>query len=111
MAAAGWEYYEREYGGTLTQAAFEGAEPQARAHVRWLCGGGACEGAEAFERAVCAAAEALAEWGAAGAAGFTVGSFSVRGREGGAPDGSDLATAAALRELGPAGLAFAGAGR
>lgn len=105
-------YYADVYGGGLTEAAFAASLPTALAHVRWLCAArGADEGSDAFRRAVCAALEAFAEYGAGELGGYSVGQFSVRSYASQRATGEDLATAAALRELGCSGMAFSGVGR
>lgn len=109
MAAVDFAFYSGAYGGGLAEAAFGASEPMAEAHVRWIClGNGADETATAFRRAVCAATDAFAEYGAGEVGGFSVGEFSVKNYENKGTTGEDLATAAALRELAGTGWAFCG---
>lgn len=83
--------------------------PTAEAHVKWLCAvKGVCATSTAYKRAVCAACEAFAEFGAGEVGGYTIGSFTVRNYENKGTTGEELATAAALRELGLSGMAFCG---
>lgn len=109
MAAVDFAFYSGTYGGGLPEAAFGASESLAEAHVRWLClGNGADEDSTAFRRAVCAATDAFAEYGAGEVGGFTIGEFSVKNYENKGTTGEELATAAALRELGLSGMAFCG---
>ena len=104
-----YEFYTDAYGGSLGEAAFEASLPTADSHVRWLCQvKGADEDSETFRRAVCAALEAFAEYGAGEAGGFQIGEFSVKNYASQQTTGEELATAAALRELGLSGMAFTG---
>jgi hypothetical protein len=112
MAAVEYTFYSGTYGGGLAEAAFGANEPMAEAHVRWLClDGGADETSTAFKRAVCAATDAFAEYGAGEVGGFSVGEFSVKNYENKGTTGEELATAAALRELAGTGWAFGGVRR
>lgn len=71
-------YYSEQYGGGLPEAAFSACVSQAEAHVKWLCAvNGACATSTAYKRAVCAATEAFAEFGAGEVGGYTIGSVSV----------------------------------
>lgn len=104
-----YEFYQDTYGGGLSEAAFAASLPMAEAHVRWLCElHGADETSERFMRAVCAALEAFAEYGAGEVGGYTIGEFSVKNYASQQTTGEELATAAALRELGLSGMAFTG---
>ena len=102
-------FYQDTYGGGLSEAAFGASVGMAESHVRWLCelrdyddtGG-------RFGRAVCAACEAFAEYGAGEVGGFQIGEFSVKNYASQQTTGEELATAAALRELGLSGMAFSG---
>lgn len=99
-----YEFYQDTYGGGLSEAAFAASLPMAEAHVRWLCElRGADEESGRFMRAVCAALEAFAEYGAG-----EVGEFSVKNYASQQTTGEELATAATLRELGLSGMAFTG---
>ncbi|MBQ9000631.1 MAG: hypothetical protein IJ087_02110 [Eggerthellaceae bacterium] len=107
--AVTYEYYSETYGGGLPEAAFMASLPTAEAHVKWLCAvKGVCATSTAYKRAVCAACEAFAEFGAGEVGGYTIGSFTVRNYENKGTTGEELATAAALRELGLSGMAFCG---
>lgn len=104
-----YEFYQDTYGGGLSEAAFAASLPMAEAHVRWLCElRGAAETSERFMRAVCAALEAFAEYGAGEVGGYTIGEFSVKNYASQQTTGEELATAAALRGLGLSGMAFTG---
>lgn len=109
MAAVDYGFYTDTYGGGLSESAFAACEACAEAHVRWLClDGGADEASTEFMRAVCAATDAFAEYGAGGVGGYTIGEFSVKNYENKGTTGEELATAAALRELAGTGWAFSG---
>lgn len=104
-----YEFYQDTYGGGLSEAAVAASLPMAEAHVRWLCElRGADETSERFMRAVCAALEAFAEYGAGEVGGYTIGEFSVKNYASQQTTGEELATAAALREPGLSGMAFTG---
>jgi hypothetical protein len=104
-----YEWYSQTYGGGLSEAAFAASLPMADSHVRWLCElRDFDETCDRFKRAVCAACEAFAEYGAGEVGGYTIGQFSVKNYENKGTTGEELATQAALRELGLSGLAFAG---
>lgn len=108
-SAVTYEFYVDTYGGGLSEAAFAASLPMAEAHVRWLCElRGADEASGRFMRAVCAALEAFAEYGAGEVGGYTIGEFSVKNYASQQTTGEELATAAALRELGLSGMAFTG---
>ncbi len=82
MAAVDYAFYSGTYLGGLAEAAFGANEPMAEAHVRWLCAArGADEGSIEFRRAVCAATDAFAEYGAGEVGGFSIGEFSVKNYE------------------------------
>lgn len=104
-----YAWYRDSYGGGLSEAAFGESLPMADAHVRWLCAvKGASTTCNVFKRAVCAACEAFAEYGAGEVGGYSIGQFSVRNYENKGTTGEELATQAALRELGLSGMAFTG---
>lgn len=108
-ASVTYQFYTQAYEGGLSEAAFAATAPLAEAHVRWMCAlreAGASD--ERFMRAVCAATEAFAEYGAGEVGGYAIGQFSVRNYENKGTTGEELATQAALRELGPSGMAFCG---
>jgi len=87
-----YEFYSQTYGGGLSEAAFAASLPIA----------------DVFKRAVCAAVDAFAEYGAGEVGGFQIGEFSVKNYASQQTTGEELATAAALRELGLSGMAFTG---
>ncbi len=64
--------------------------------------------AEAWRRAVCAAADAFAEYGEGHVGGFSIGSFSVTNYRDEGTTGAEVAREAALAEL--AGYTFGGCG-
>ena len=108
---ADWAFYADEYGGSLPVEAFSAALPAAMRHVRWLCGWRAPrdEGeARAYRRAVCAAADAFAEYGEGQVGGFQIGGFGVTHYDNRGTSGEDMATAAVVKELGGSGLLFGG---
>ena len=109
--ACDYSFYEHEYGGTLCVETFHEAYPAALRVVRRLTGGrGPRRGCEErrWKRAVCAAVEALAEYGEGQMGGFQVGSFRAVEYGNVGSTGSDVATEAALAELAGTGLAFSG---
>lgn len=67
--------------------------------------------AVAWRRAVCAAADAFAEYGEGRVGGFAIGSFSVRNYRDDGTTGAEVALEAALAELVGMGRAFAGRDR
>lgn len=83
MAAVSYGFYRDDYGGELAPAAFAEAMPAALRCVGALTGarearvGWDGETADAWRRAVCAAAEAFAEYGEGRVGGFEIGGFSV----------------------------------
>ena len=104
-----YAWYRDSYGGGLSEAAFGESLPIADAHVRWLCAvKGASTTCNVFKRAVCAACDAFAEYGAGEVGGYSIGQFSVRNYENKGTTGEEIATQAALRELGLSGMAFTG---
>lgn len=104
-----YEFYQDTYGVGLSEAAFAASLPMADSHVKWLCAvKGTDTDSETFMRAVCAAPEAFAEYGAGEVGGYTIGEFSVKNYAAQQTTGEELATAAALRELGLSGMAFTG---
>ena len=104
-----YEFYTGTYGGGLSEAAFAASLPIADSHVKWLCAlRGATTTCNVFKRAVCAAIDAFAEYGAGEVGGFQIGEFSGKNYASQQTTGEELATAAALRELGLSGMAFSG---
>ena len=104
-----YQFYIETYGGSLGEAAFAASLPMADAHVKWLCAvKGASTTCNVFKRAVCAALEAFCEYGSGEVGGYSIGEFSVKNYASQQTTGEELATAAALRELGLSGMAFTG---
>ena len=113
-APVSYAFYQDGYGGMLAAEAFAEALPAA---VRCVCGlTGRREpdprweegDADAWRRAVCAAADAFAEYGEGRVGGFSIGSFSVTNYRDEGTTGAEVAREAALAELAGTGLAFAG---
>ena len=104
-----YQFYTDSYGGGLSEAAFSANLPLADSHAKWLCEvKGAKTTCNVFKRAVCAAVDAFAEYGAGEVGGYSIGEFSVKNYASQQTTGEELATAAALRELGMSGMAFTG---
>jgi hypothetical protein len=109
-------FYRDVYGGALDAASFAESSPAAMRCVRELCGGAAADGLDgveryAWDRAVCAAVEAFAEFGEGRVGGYAIGDFKVTNYMEQGTTGLEVARCAALAELAGTGLAFAGAGR
>lgn len=110
----GFEWYRDAYGGELSAEAFSAAIPGALRAVRLACGIGEADVPDGFltlwRRAVCAAAEAVAEYGEGQVGGFTVGSFRMGSATAAAvgETGREAALRAALAEMAGSGLAFGG---
>lgn len=106
-----YSFYSGTYGGGLAEDAFMAALGPAARHVSWLVGGrkpSRCEWDE-YKRAVCAAADVLAQYGEGQVASFQIGEFRMNSYAGhGATTGAELATAAALEELAGTSLLFTG---
>ena len=104
------EWYSQVYGGGLSESAFGLALPAASRHVWWLVGGTEPDDneLEAYQRAVCAAVDAFAEFGEGQVGGFTLGDFKVTHYEDEGTTGEEIATANALKELVGTSLAFCG---
>lgn len=110
--AVGYDFYRDVYGGELPVEASSGALPAAERHVRWLCGGREPRSeaeALAYRRALCAAAEAFAEFGEGQVGGFQIGGFSVTHYDNRGTTGEEQATYACEKELAGTGLMFCGA--
>ena len=109
-AAVTYGFYSETYGGGLSEAAFGASLPAATRHVRWLVGGRepAVWELEAYQRAVCAAVDAFAEFGEGQVGGFALGDFKVTHYEDEGTTGDELATAAATKELVGTSLLFSG---
>lgn len=107
-----YAFYRDSYGGELDAMSLPAALLAAERHVRWLCG---CRvpadevEALAYKRAVCAAADACAEWGEGQVDGFAIGSFKVTHYDNRGTTGAEMATEAACKELAGTGLLFGGA--
>lgn len=109
-AAMTYQFYKDVYGGGLSESAFGLALPAATRHVRWLVGSAEPldDELEAYQRAVCAAVDAFAEFGEGQVGGFSLGDFKVTHYEDEGTTGEEIATADALKELVGTSLAFAG---
>ena len=108
--AVTYEWYSQTYGGGLSESAFELSLPAATRHVRWLVGGSepSDEELESYQRAVCAAVDAFAEFGEGQVGGFSLGDFKVTHYEDEGTTGEEIATDAALKELVGTSLVFCG---
>ena len=108
--AVTYEWYSQTYGGGLSESAFGLSLPAATRHVRWLVGGSepSDEELESYQRAVCAAVDAFAEFGEGQVGGFALGDFKVTHYEDEGTTGEEIATQEALKELMGASLAFSG---
>ena len=109
-AAMTYQFYKDVYGGGLSEAAFGLALPAATRHVRWLVGGAEPldDELEAYQRAVCAAVDAFAEFGEGQVGGFSLGDFKVTHYEDEGTTGEEIATDEALKELVGTSLVFCG---
>ena len=116
-APVSYDFYLDGYGGALSAEALAEALPAALRCVGGLTGRREPdprwdEGvADAWRRAVCAAADAFAEYGEGRVGGFSIGSFSVTNYRDEGTTGSVVAREAALAELAGTGLCFSGARR
>ena len=110
MGAVDYAYYSQVYGGGLSEAAFGLALPAASRHVRWLVSGAepSEDELESYQRAVCAAADAFAEFGEGQVGGFSLGDFKVTHYEDEGTTGEEIATDAAIKELVGTTLVFCG---
>lgn len=113
-APVSYGFYLDGYGGALAAEAFAEAMPAAVRLVASITGArGArddwdAEQADAWRRAVCAAADAFAEYGEGRVGGFSIGSFSVTNYRDEGTTGAEVAREAALAELAGTGLCFTG---
>ena len=109
-AAVTYEFYSQTYGGGLSESAFGLSLPAASRHVRWLVGGAvpSDDELESYQRAVCAAVDAFAEFGEGRVGGFSLGDFKVTHYEDEGTTGEEVATQEALKELVGTSLAFSG---
>ena len=109
-----YDFYLDDYGGALAADAFAEALPAALRCVGGLTGFRAPDDdwdddvADAWRRAVCAAADAFAEYGEGRVGGFSIGSFSVTNYRDEGTTGAEVAREAALAELAGTGLSFLG---
>lgn len=116
-APVSYAFYQDGYGGMLAAEAFAEALPAAVRCVAALTGARDVreewgdDQAEAWRRAVCAAADAFAEYGEGRVGGFSIGSFSVTNYRNEGTTGSVVAREAALAELAGTGLCFSGVRR
>lgn len=116
-ACPSFAFYRDTYGGTSDAASYAEALPAALRLLRMICGGLApgddWEATDllAWRRAVCAAADAFAEFGEGRVGGYAVGDFKVTNYMEKGTTGREVAIEAALSELCGTGLAFGGAGR
>lgn len=107
-------FYRDEYGGALGPEDYAEAMPAALRCVRVLCGTGGPGGSWgenellAWKRAVCAAAEAFAEFGEGCVGGYAIGDFKVTNYMEKGTTGREVAAAAAADELAGTGLLFSG---
>lgn len=113
-APVSYAFYQDGYGGALSAEAFAEALPAA---LRCVCGitGRRSpderwdEGdTDAWRRAVCAAAEAFAEFGEGRVGGFEIGDFKVTNYQEQGTTGAEVARGAALAELAWTGFAWSG---
>lgn len=122
MAACsdGWlppfAYYRDVYGGSLGVKDYAEALPGALRQFRHVVGALDMRRVRGNERdycrrAICAAADCIAEWGEGQTGGFELGKFSVTHYDNRGTTGAEQATEAILKELSGSGLAFTGAGR
>lgn len=109
-----YAFYLDGYGGTLPAEAFAEAMPAALRCVGGITGrripdkGWDDVVADAWRRAVCAAAEAFAEFGEGRVGGFEIGDFKVTNYQEQGTTGAEVAHGAALAELAGTGLAWSG---
>lgn len=116
-APVSFDFYQDGYGGALSAEAFAEALPAAARCVGALTGARSVREewddnqAETWRRAVCAAADAFAEYGEGRVGGFSIGSFSVTNYRDEGTTGAEVAREAAIAELAGTGLAFSGVRR
>ena len=116
-APVSYGFYQDGYGGALAAEAFAEALPAAVRCVGALTGARDVDErwdgdvADAWRRAVCAAADAYAEYGEGRVGGFSIGSFSVTNYRDEGTAGSEVGREAALAELAGTGLCFSGVRR
>lgn len=116
-APVSYAFYQDVYGGALSAADFSEVMPAAVRMVGSITGArGVQDGwddaqGDAWRRAVCAAADAFAEYGEGRVGGFSIGSFSVTNYRDDGTTGAEVARGAALAELAGTGLCFSGVRR
>ena len=112
-APVSYAFYQDGYGGALAAEALPAAVRcvAARTGARDVREEWGDDQAEAWRRAVCAAADAFAEYGEGRVGGFSIGSFSVTNYCDEGTTGSEVAREAALAELAGTGLCFSGVRR
>ena len=105
-----YQFYSQVYGGGLSESAFGLALPAAERHVRWLVGAKepAVDELVAYQRSVCAACDAFAEFGEGQVGEVALGDFKVTHYEDEGTTGEEIATADALKELVGTSLVFCG---
>lgn len=113
-APVSYRFYQDGYGGALVAADFSEVMPAAVRLVGLLTGAREvredwdAEQADAWRRAVCAAANAFAEYGEGRVGGFSIGEFSVTNYRDDGTTGAEVAREAALAELAGTGLCWGG---
>lgn len=113
-APVSYDFYQDGYGGALAADVFAEALPAAVRCVGALTGARDAreewddDQVEAWRRAVCAAADAFAEYGEGRVGGFSIGSFSVTNYRDDGTTGAEVAREAALAELAGTGLCWSG---
>lgn len=113
-APVSYGFYQDGYGGARSAADFSEVMPAAVRMVGSLTGAREVRGgwdddrADAWRRAVCAAADAFAEYGEGRVGGFSIGSFSVTNYRDDGTTGAEVAREAALAELAGTGLCWSG---
>lgn len=111
---ASFDFYLDGYGGFLAAEAFAEALPASLRCVGELTGHRGPDpdwdeaDANAWRRAVCAAADAFAEFGEGRVGGFEIGDFKVTNYQEQGTTGAEVARGAAIAELAGTGLAFSG---
>jgi hypothetical protein len=113
VPAVSYQFYLDAYGGTASPEAFAECLSAATRLLRQLTGNAVVATTDAVSllaycRAICAAVDALAEFGEGSVAGYDIGDFKVTNYMGKGTTGNEVATAAALGELAGTGLAFCG---
>ena len=113
-APVSYDFNQDGYGGVRAAADFSEVLPVAVRMVGPLTGAREVQGgwdddqADAWRRAVCAAADAFAEYGEGRVGGFSIGEFSVTNYRDDGTTGVEVAREAALAELAGTGLCWSG---